>query len=235
MNLILLFADDFVAADRVLLTGRRLDHVRQVHRAAAGDELRVGLAGGSIGRGRVERIDETALELAVAFDQPPPAPLAVTLLLALPRPKVLRRVLGTAAAMGVKRIVLLNAQRVEKSFWQSPALEPDALRETLILGLEQGCDTVLPDILLRRRFRPFVEDELPALAAGSLALVGDPRGTTPCPRQVNGPITLAVGPEGGFIPFEVELLAAAGMQPVHLGSRILRVEAAVPALLARLG
>ena len=234
MNLILLFPEDFIAPDRVLLSGRRLLHIRQVHRAKAGDELRVGLAGGDIGLGRVARLDDTAAELSVCFEQRPPPPLAATLVLALPRPKVLRRVLGTATAMGVKRLVLLNALRVEKSFWQSPVLEPDALRENLILGLEQGCDTVLPEVLLRRRFRPFVEDELPEISAGTLALVGDPRATICCPRQVDGPVTLVVGPEGGFIPFETGLLEAAGVRPVHLGQRILRVEAAVPALLARL-
>ena len=47
-------------------------------------------------------------------------------------------------------------------------------------------------------------------------------------------MTLAIGPEGGWIPYEVELLQKAGLQPVQLGQRILRVENAVPALLARL-
>ena len=134
----------------------------------------------------------------------------------------------------MKEIILLNSWRVEKSFWESPALEPAALREQLLLGLEQGGDTVLPRLELRRRFKPFVEDALPALLASSRGLVAHPRAATPCPRAVTAHVTLAIGPEGGFIPSEVEALQRAGCQPVSLGPRPLRVEQAVPALLGRL-
>lgn len=234
MNLILLFPDDFVGDSIVRLTGRRRQHVLEVHRAALGDELGVGRAGGRIGRGRVVRLDAQALELEVRLDQPPPPPLPATLVLALPRPKVLKRVLITASSMGVKEIYLVNGWRVEKSFWQSPLLAADKLEEPLVLGLEQARDTILPRVHLRNRFKPFVEDELPGICAGSRALVAHPVAAAACPRALAGPITLAIGPEGGFLPYEVEKLAACGFAAVSLGARILRVEAAVPALLSRL-
>jgi len=234
LNLLLLEAADFVAADRVILSGRRLRHLQEVHRAEVGETLRVGLLGGEMGEGRLLRLDTASAELQVRFDQPPPAKLPVTLLLALPRPKMLRRVLQTVAAMGVPRLVLLNSYRVEKSFWQTPFLEPAAIREQLILGLEQARDTVLPEIIVEKRFKPFVEDRLPQLAADTLGLVGHPGDFPACPRAVQQPVTLAIGPEGGWIPYEVEKLAEAGLTPVQLGERILRVETAVSALLARL-
>jgi RsmE family RNA methyltransferase len=205
-----------------------------VHRAGPGDTLRVGVLGGRLGEGRVVALDDDGLELEVALDGEPPAPLPLTLVLALPRPKVLGRVLETCAAMGVKRLLLANAWRVEKSFWHSPELEPERLRRHLVLGLEQGRDTVLPEVSLHRLFRPLVEDVLPGVAAGTLALVAHPNAAASCPRAVETAVTLAIGPEGGFIPFEIELLAAHGFAPVTLGPRILRVEQAVPALLARL-
>lgn len=234
MNLLLLDRTDFVADDRVLLRDRRLTHLQQVHRAEVGESLKVGLLGGNMGAGRLLRLDAGEAELQVSFDQPPPAKLPVTLLLALPRPKMLRRVLQTVATMGVPRLVLLNSYRVEKSFWQTPFLEPAAIHEQLILGLEQARDTVLPEVIIEKRFKPFVEDRLPQLAAGTLGLVGHPGAYPQCPRAVTEPVTLAIGPEGGWIPYEVEKLAAAGLQPVQLGERILRVETAVGALLARL-
>ncbi|PZP23247.1 16S rRNA (uracil(1498)-N(3))-methyltransferase [Pseudomonas kuykendallii] len=234
MNLLLLEDADFVAADRAILRDRRLVHLHEVHRAEAGDSLRVGRVGGLMGTARLLRLQADEAELQVSLDQPPPAKLPLTLLLALPRPKMLRRVLQTVAAMGVPRLVLLNSYRVEKSFWQTPFLEPEAIREQLILGLEQARDTVLPEVSIEKRFKPFVEDRLAQLAASSLGLVAHPGDYPACPRAIEQPVTLAIGPEGGWIPYEVDKLVEAGLAPVQLGERILRVETAVTALLARL-
>lgn len=235
MNLILLAQDDFIAGSgRVRLEGRRLKHVLEVHRASVGDELRVGVLNGRIGAGNITRLDKDVLEMEVRLERDPPPALPMTLILALPRPKVLRRVLRSASSLGVKRIVLLNASRVEKSFWQTPFLREEAVQEQLLLGLEQACDTMLPEVLLRPLFKPFVEDELPGMMQGSLALVAHPVASDLCPRAVTQPVTLAIGPEGGFLPYEIEKLTACGFKPVSIGERILSVETAVPALLARL-
>lgn len=234
MNLILLFDDDFIDASRVRLTGRRLRHVTDVHRAVVGEDLVVGIANGRIGRGTITRLDAEALELDVSLDRDPSAALPLTLILALPRPKVLNRVIAGATSLGIKRIVLLNAWRVEKSYWSSPRLSEENLRAQSILGLEQAGDTVLPSIEARRFFRPFVEDELPTLAHGTRALVAHPRASEACPRDVREPVTLVIGPEGGFIDAEIASLERIGFTTVTLGERILRVETAVPFLAARL-
>ena len=234
MNLLLLEAADFVAADRVVVRDRRLTHIQEIHRAEAGETLRVGLLGGDMGTGRLVRLDPTEAELTIELTQPPPAKLPINLLLALPRPKMLRRVLQTVACMGVPRLVLLNSYRVEKSFWQTPFLAPQAVRDQLLLGLEQARDTLLPEVIIEKRFKPFVEDRLPELVMGTRGLVGHPGEYPACPRALSEPVTLAIGPEGGWIPYEVEKLTEAGLQPVQLGERILRVETAVSALLARL-
>jgi len=234
VNLLLLEEADFIAADRAVLSDRRFTHMQEIHRVAVGDSLRVGRLGGLMGQARVERLEGHEAELSLSFDQAPPAKLPLTLVLALPRPKMLRRVFQTIATMGVAKLVLVNSYRVEKSFWQTPFLDPDNIRENLILGLEQARDTVLPEVIIEKRFKPFVEDRLPAIAAGTLGLVGHPGNHPPCPRGVDEAVTLAIGPEGGWIPYEVDLLGKAGLNPVQLGERILRVETAVTALLARL-
>jgi len=234
MNLILLFPDDMVSHERARITGRRFLHVLQVHRAEVGDELVVGLLGGRIGRGKVARLDDSLLEMEVAFDRDPPAGLPLTVVLALPRPKVLRRILHSLSVMGVKRIVLVNAARVEKSYWQTPFLGREAIDRQLVLGLEQSRDTVMPEVLLKPRFKPFVEDELPDMIKGSLPLVAHPGGAATCPRDIRGPVILAVGPEGGFVPYEIEKLVSLGFTTVSLGERVLNVETAIPALIGRL-
>ncbi|MFA5073644.1 MAG: 16S rRNA (uracil(1498)-N(3))-methyltransferase [Nitrospirota bacterium] len=234
MNLILLFPEDFISETSIRLAGRRLEHIRSIHRASVGAQLCVGIAGGRIGTGTVTSLDQTFLEMEAHLEDQPPVPISLTLLLALPRPKIFRRVMRSVTALGVKRIILFNSFRVEKSYWQSPLLEKDALREQLILGLEQAKDTIFPEVLFRPLFKPFVEDELPDLVKGSRAFVAHPSASTPCPVNVKDPVTLAIGPEGGFIPYEIEKLKKCGFTPIQMGSRILSVETAVPALIARI-
>lgn len=234
MNLLLLEDADFLSADRVRLSGRRLQHMLGVQQVALGDVLRVGRVDGSMGQGVVTSLCAEQAELRVSLAEAPPPKLALTLVLAMPRPKMFRRIVQHCATLGVPRIVLLNSYRVEKSFWQTPFLEPESLRENLLLGLEQARDTVLPDIIVEKRFKPFVEDRLPELIKGSHALVAHPGDYPPCPRAMTGAVSLAIGPEGGWIPYEVDKLVEAGFSPVQLGQRILRVETAVTALIGRL-
>lgn len=234
MNLLLLEDDDFVASDRVRLSGRRLKHMLEIHQAEVGDQLRVGRLGGLMGQAKVLSLNPDSTELQVQLDQPPPAKLPLTLLLAMPRPKMLRRILQHCASLGVAEIILLNSYRVEKSFWQTPFLQPEQIRHNLLLGLEQARDTVLPQVRIEKRFKPFVEDQLPALLNGKQGLLAHPGPYPACPRAVTQPLLLAIGPEGGWIPYEVDKLCQAGLQPVQLGERILRVETAVTALIGRL-
>ncbi|MFP4137728.1 MAG: 16S rRNA (uracil(1498)-N(3))-methyltransferase [Halomonas sp.] len=236
MNLILLDPDD-IANDRLarITDPRRLRHLREVHRATPGDRLTLGVAGGGIGQGELLALDEDAATFALeGLDQVPPPALPVHLVLALPRPRMLARTLEHVTALGVKRITLLHCRRVEKSYWMSPELEAEKIHRHLVLGLEQARDTRLPEVTLARGFRPFVEDALPELLAGRRGLLAHPGMPAACPRGLDQPTLLLVGPEGGFIPWEVERLLAAGCEGIHLGPRILRVETAVTALLARL-
>jgi RsmE family RNA methyltransferase len=234
MNLLLLTPSDFISEDRVRLAGRALQHVREVHRAMEGDSLRVGLINGQMGEARILSITKESLEMDVALTEAPPEPLPLTVLLALPRPKMLKRSLQHLSALGVKKIVLINSYRVEKSFWQSPWLSEEKVREQLVLGLEQARDTLLPEVIMEKRFKPFVEDRLPELVEGRRGLVAHPVGGVSCPHQIEEEAVLAIGPEGGFIPYEVEKLEEAGFERIHLGARILRVETAVTAITSKL-
>lgn len=235
MNVILLSPDDLLANTRACIKNpRQLEHIKNVHGAAIGDQLKVGLIGGNLGTGLVTELSNEAIYLDIDLQQPPPAALPLTLVLGLPRPKMMRRILQTVATLGVKELHLINSYRVEKSYWQTPFLEEQAIYEQMILGLEQGCDTQLPNVYLHKRFKPFVEDELPAIIAGTRALVAHPYTAIACPSQIDYALSLAVGPEGGFIPYEIDLLEKCGFEAVHLGERIMRVETAVPYLLGRL-
>lgn len=232
MNLLLLEDGELVEAGVARVGGRKARHLLKVLRTRVGETVRVGVLGGTMGEGTVERIDGSEVWLRYAVGEAPPKASAVRLVLALPRPPMLRRILLHATTLGVKQIVLLHTARVEKSYWDSHAVREEEIGEQLRLGLEQGRDTVLPTVMLRRRFRPFVEDELATWDGRTL--MAEPEASTMA-TETTEPTTVIVGPEGGLVPFEVELLAAHGVAAVSLGPRILRVETAVVALLARLG
>ncbi len=233
MNLILLLPEDFAADGTVRLAGRRARHVHEVHRARVGDELVLGLRNGGIGKGTVLSVGPEEVQLAVHLGEEPPVAAGLDLLLAMPRPKVLRRVLQAAASLGAKRIVLVNAARVEKSYFDTPFLEPEEVERNLVLGLEQARDTVLPEVLVRPRFRPFVEDELDALWPGERLgrLLAHPSGAPGLGALDAPPVgprsVVAIGPEGGWVPFETDLLESHGFARFTLGPRVLRVETAV--------
>jgi len=235
MNLVLFSEADFIDDHLIAIRDtRRLAHITQVHQIKLGETLKIGLLNGNMGSGLVVFFNESEIHLKVSLTQAPPKSLPVTLVLALPRPKMLKRTLQTIATLGVKKIYLINSYRVEKSYWQTPLLDADAIHEHLLLGLEQGCDTLLPEVHLIKRFKPFVEDDLNAIVGTSTALVAHPYTALPCPAQIDYAITLAIGPEGGFIPYEIDLLQKCGFTAVNLGERIMRVETVVPYLLGRL-
>ena len=234
MNLILLFQDDYTGTDQVRLRGRRMTHILKVHRACPGDLLTVGRVNDRMGTARVLETGHDYVDMAVQLDRDPPPPLPLTLVLALPRPKMLRRILQTAASLGVKEMFLINTWRVEKGFWSSDLLEPGRMEKELVLGLEQAKDTMMPRVHLRRLFKPFVMEELPELVRERVALTAHPGPWPSCPRDIDRPCVLAMGPEGGFISREVESLVDIGFQTVNLGERILRLETAVPFIVSRL-
>lgn len=234
MNIALLFEDDFVSLDTAILTDRRLHHLQQVRDVKLGDQIAVGQVNGRLGDATITELTTDSAKLTINWTKQPPAPLPVTLIIALPRPKMVKRIIQTVATMGVKELYFINSYKVEKSFWQSPWLTEPKLLENVVLGLEQAMDTMLPTIHLKKRFKPFVEDELPDIAKDSLRLVAHPSNSQDCPMQVEQQTTLAIGPEGGFIAYEIEKFEACGFTPISLGDRILRTETAVPVLLSKL-
>jgi len=255
MNLILLFDADFVSPNRVRLTGRRFKHMQDILKVRQNQSLTVGKINGLMGTGTLLDKESDAVELEIQLNQKPPQALPLTLILALPRPPMLKRILFSAAMLGVKKIIILNFNRVEKSLWNSSALKPQAITEQLVLGLEQAKDTIMPEVILKKGFKPFVDDELPALIKGKLALVAHPDKTeVPSPlwrptivvgtrpgglgrgdqNKGQRPIFLVIGPEGGIIDYEIALLKAAGCQPIDLGPRILRTESVLPYVVGKL-
>lgn len=237
MNLLLVDAFE-LTGDETTLTGRRAEHLVRVLRVMPGDWVRVGVINGQLGRGQVLAVEGDSVRLAVVLDRKPVCDLNVDLILALPRPIMVQRILKQATVLGVRRFHLIRSRRVEKSFFQTPLLGAEKIRAILVDGMEQAMDTWLPQVTIHPRFKPFVEDVLPGLdgqgliahpeAEGSLA---DLAVAALPPRQR---LVLAVGPEGGWSDYELQCFGEQGFRRFTLGRRILHVDTAVVSVLAQL-
>jgi len=235
--MILIRPEEIDVDNRCRLDGTRARHIRKVLKAEAGKQLRIGMLDGPMGSGEVLQVDGDTVTLQCTFAPDPPAYPCVDLLLALPRPKVMKRLWAQLAALGVGRIVLLRADKVERFYFDSHVLDPDFYSGLLIEGLQQARCTHLPEVLVRPLFKPFVEDELDSLVNGQLKLLADPSGDQRLGDLVSGAgdaerVVLAIGPEGGWTPYELELLQEHGFELFSLGKRMLRTDTATVGLLA---
>ncbi len=176
MNLLIVERHELDAENRVTVAGVRARHLHAVLRATAGQQIRMGVLDGPIGAGVITDITPDTATLTCTFDPDAPAAPAVDVLLALPRPKVLRRLWAQLAALGVGRIMLTNAARVERNYFDTHVIEAATYRPLLIEGLQQARDTRLPVVSVHRSFRILIEDRL------SRALRLRRRGSSPIRR-----------------------------------------------------
>lgn len=236
---ILLFEPEELVGELLCLaeSDRRVQHIIQVLGLVPGDALRVGMLNGDMGSARILGVTNGRMTMAVQLTVPPPVVPGIELILALPRPIMLQRILKQATVLGVRRFHLIRSQKVQKSFFQGSVLRAEHLRELLLQGLEQAVDTRLPEVCIHTRFRPFVEDVLPGLEAGTRLLAHPGERPTladfHAQRRIGDPLLLAIGPEGGWNEHEVGMFLDQGFTAFSLGPRILHVDTAVLALLAQ--
>ncbi len=242
MNIVLFDSNELDAGGIVSVRGRRAAYLSEVQGAEPGGILRVGEIGSKMGQAELLEVSsEEAVLKVLSLDEHSPE-THTNLIIALPRPQMLKRILQNAATMGVNRIMFIRSARVIKSYFATPVLAEESIREHLLLGLEQGVSTKLPVVSVHDRFRPFVEDELPALSADStVSLLAHTNASSDISElglveglDSDSQITLGIGPEGGWQAHEVEAFENAGFLCCGLGARVLRVETAVVSLLGQI-
>jgi len=229
---------------KIISDPEQVTHIKEILKSKVDDSLTIGEIGGYIGKATIAQINDNEVLLRdVILDKEPPAKLDLTVVLALPRPKVLRRLIMDMTSLGVNKIIIVNSYRSQKSYWQSPLL--NRIDEFVFEGLQQAIDTVPPVIELKKYFKPFVEDEFPALLLDKNghheqgnAVIAHPYAEQSWKTYLDVannkdtmPKVLCIGAEGGWIDYEVDLLCQQGCTSVSLGQRILRTEAVVNVLL----
>lgn len=239
MNLVLFHPLELDSANRLVLDGRRAEHLIRVCRVKPGKALRVGEINGRLGTGVVENVDEHRVTLRVELFDGPAATPSVHLILALPRPQMLKRIFEAAAPLGIARVDLVCTHRVEKGFLTSPVLQQPMLNAHLDLGLEQAVATARPIVELHTAFSGPLVAKICASSDPASRFVADTEGTSSLADLVDEGCTFTrpvifIGPEGGLIDRERETLSAEGFTSISLGERILRVETAVPYMVAQI-
>lgn len=243
MNLLLLRPEE-AAQHHVRLEDRRAEHVIRVLKKGVGQTLKLGVQDKGIGKATVVECGSSHIVLELGEIKLVPAPLT-NLVLALPRPKVLSRVLAAAASFGLRELRLINAWRVEKSYFASPRLEPARIEEDLRLGCEQGAQCWLPQVSVIPRFTEHLASDGPLTVGPRLVLhpqadqqlhqaLCEPADGAFRPLPASEVVTLAIGPEGGFIDQELNSLEEAGYRRVALGTGPLKTDVAVAAALGQL-
>ena len=230
--------------------GERAEHVMNVLHGEVGQIIKTGEVDGLIGTSEIVEILTTESNVGNCGGRDSSAPIRIRarvdhteksiepwidIILAPPRPRVMKRLLPQLAAMGVGRIFLVGARKVEKDFWGATLLKPENYRPLLIDGLMQAGTSILPTLETRRNFRKFVREELDTLFPSSTRIIAHPYdGSQTLKHSNTQTLLLAIGPEGGWTDEEVALLEEHGFSRYSLGSRILRTDTATVALLAQL-
>ncbi len=238
MNIIL-FDRDEIEGNGVVLNDYRAEHIIKILKRKPGETVKTGIINGPAGTSTIKNISNSSVELLLNDHKKEAIAPLVDIVLALPRPIMLKRVLAQVATFGIGHLFLINSNRVEKSFFSASLLDESKTRKRLIDGLEQAGDTSLPQISIHKRFRPFAEDTLPEIAVNYdnmvIAHPGVPLSLNELlPPPLQGRLLLIIGPEGGWVDFEIERFTAQGVEPFHLGPRILRVDSVIPSLLGQI-
>jgi len=239
VNLLLLLPDE-VSRDTAIVEGPRAAHLLGVLGKGVGDPVKAGILGLGLCPAEVTAIGRAAARVELRLGPVVPSREPQTcLILALPRPKGLSRIVQLAASLGVRRLDLVGAHKVDPAYFSSPRLHPDRLKSDAHLGLEQGGLVHLPLLVVHRHLEEVVR---PVRAgAGGTHVLFDPSAEDAMPAALEGPswhrdaeVVLAFGPDGGFVPEEVELFRRAGYELATLSRSTLRTEVAVAVGLGQL-
>jgi 16S rRNA (uracil1498-N3)-methyltransferase len=224
-----------IASDEVRLVGAEAHHLAHVMRARPGSEVVLFDGGGAEFRARVERVGRSEIELAVisrnAVDRELGAPLCLGL--GLPKGDRPRWLVEKAVELGVTSLAPLDCARANDR--PTPAAI-QRLRRAVIEASKQCGRNRLMEIGEPRGAAEFFAHQ----PSAAVRIIAQP-GATDCQSALDEmlssgstltQVVLAIGPEGGFTPSEIDLASAHGWRQVSLGPRVLRVETAALALAA---
>jgi 16S rRNA (uracil1498-N3)-methyltransferase len=224
-----------VEADHVALSGRRARHMLDVLGVTPGQRVRVVVENRSRGEGVV--IEAGRDTVVLRYEPGAAAPRPRTLLvLAPPRPKVMRRLWIHLPGLDVSHVLLVRPRGTPAEYFATHWLQAEVYREQLGEGIEQSGTPWMPEVTVTQEFERALHERLPDPKDGGARLIAHPhanRTLLEATRSLGcGTRVLAIGPERGWTERELEIFGELGFEPVSLGACPLRTDAACIAALA---
>ncbi|MBJ7295499.1 MAG: 16S rRNA (uracil(1498)-N(3))-methyltransferase [Dolichospermum sp.] len=204
-----------VQANQLLLTPQQQHYLLRVLRLRDGDKF---IVMDGMGKWWLARLQGEQGEVLELLEVKTELPVAITLMMALPKGNGFDEIVRCCTELGVTCIApvlsdrtLLNPSPQKLERWQRIASE----------AAEQSERAVVPTILQPVAFNTAIKE-----TTATHRYICEARGDYPHLQQVinktaNG-IIIAIGPEGGWTNQELEIAIASGFQPISLGRRILR-------------
>ncbi|HSW61423.1 MAG TPA: RsmE family RNA methyltransferase [bacterium] len=218
-----------MSENTAVIYGKRVSHLNEILKVQTASKIKAGIYDGRKGVAEIEKINDLEAVLKLDLEEYPEPKIPLTVIIGLSRPKVMSRLISDLTSYGVEKIEIIQTYFGDKGYWDNDIFSPDGLQEAIVKGLEQSMDTVPPEISIVKRFGPYSNDILPQYNQEITAcFIATPFADVHIKSiEKKERSVIAIGPERGFTKYEVNQFIKAGFQPVSLGGRIIRTEAAV--------
>jgi len=247
-------ADEF-SADRAALTGAHAAHLARTLRARVGQQFEVA-CGEIVRRATVISAADDRVEFALGEELPASEVVPITLLLAVFKFDRMEWAIEKCTELNVTTIVPVIARRTEKHLAVAAEKRIERWRRIAREASEQSRRTTPPEIAAPLKLKDVFElnaenkkdvssrPRSEATSGGTCCSAGSGLNLVLAETEHDAllsdilrvhelqSLTLAVGPEGGWTPDELQLFATAQFLPCSLGVTILRAETAAIAALA---
>jgi 16S rRNA (uracil1498-N3)-methyltransferase len=219
------------------IVGDEFDHISRVLRLTAGDLIGVFDDQGWEHEAAIRRVDADHAEFEVlrSCEAQRESPLNLTVAVALTKGEKMDFVVEKATELGAHAVVpVLSAHTVPRLDERKRTKREERWKKIALAAAKQCGRSRVPEILAVCAYSDFISRP----AGSTLKLLFWENATQHTLEQLHAQesgarsVILAIGPEGGFAPEEVELARRYGYRPVSLGRRILRAETAAVAALS---
>jgi 16S rRNA (uracil1498-N3)-methyltransferase len=185
--------------------------------------------------GTVKDISRNAVTLSVSLKNFAPAlPCAISLLVGIPKGKIIESIIQKAVELGARRIIPILSERVVTQLDDDEAENKrDKWQNVAIEAIKQCGAAWLPKVEVPVTIEQFLacQEKFELSLVGSLQkerrhLREVLREFETKHRRLPQSVGVWIGPEGDFTLDELKAIENSGAQPISLGNLVLRVETA---------